>query len=148
MQEKYRDNPAYEILKIKQSGDYTAYLGKDNERLSLDIFYKNEYFGGMPMTFEKRNVLNSIDIYNSSHYDALTVIFGENPDLMYKNYHMEIGSSPISVGRNLRGITEVVETPKRVTRDIEGEQYVLDIYVLDLMYDGFPDLTFTKVNEN
>lgn len=138
LHKKYADCPSYTILASDDQNNFLAYLGKDNERFTLDIFRKGKFYWGVDKQLDKIHKLNSIDFFyfmNASDNQTLVVVYGENPDLMYSTYHFTLSGTQAA--------------SMKVTKNIKGQQYIVDVYVFDDMkYNGTPDLTFTQVNEN
>lgn len=124
---KHAGNPGYGIQLQKSNGPYTCFLGKDEKNVYLDLFRGSEYFG----TNERQiNGTEPIGVYQFGQYDTLAVVWGSNIDPNYRSYSLEVGSTA----------TE----PMKAEKEIKDDKYILDIYVLDVKYNGTADLELMK----
>ena len=77
IKDKYRSNCEYRVVQQEKKDNYLAYLGRDNENIYVDIFDDDKFFGEtkvLPQNNQK------IDLYQTSQYINLIIVYGDNPN--------------------------------------------------------------------
>lgn len=127
IKDKYRDNSEYRVIEQEKNDNYLAYLGSDNEYMYLDIFEDDKYFGGTTIS-PKNN--QKIALYQSAQYVNLIIVYGDNTELRNLSYTLKVTGNDI--------------VPKIFKKNINNNDYVLDIYILDTKYNESFDLDLIK----
>lgn len=125
IKDKYRSNCEYRVVQQEKKDNYLAYLGRDNENIYVDIFDDDKFFGEtkvLPQNNQK------IDLYQTSQYINLIIVYGDNSELRYSSYTLIVTGNDIE--------------PKIFKHDINNNDYILDIYILDTKYNESFDLYF------
>ena len=137
LEKKYSDNSDYKIIRKEENKNYIAYLGHDKERIYLDIFKDNDFFGGSDMKIEQIILRDLISNYSFSQEETLIIVWGKNKDLNYKSYKWTTDKVE---DFNTQMETDIGRDNRVITKEIDNEEYILDIYIMESYYNIPGDL--------
>ncbi|MBQ3180456.1 MAG: hypothetical protein IJB55_03775 [Firmicutes bacterium] len=117
--------PGYEIVKTSAVGDLQAFLLKNDDGLLMVCFYEEEALGALGVIGREFSGIKVYERIGGPVEGAIIIVCGENVDA-HTGYSISLTDyDPDDVTR--RRQTDI-------QRDIEGQQYVLDIYFMDIYH--------------
>lgn len=131
--EKHKDDPGYKIMAEEHVKGINAYVGTTDEKIFLDIYMKDEYWGGSKGNINSNS--SQLDIFDYTGKQKIIIVWGIKKLSDYKKYKLTM-----QVGGDDSNNFETI-------KDISHRKYIVDIFILDGISDKMlytPDLVMLK----